>query len=305
VIDFRYHVVSIVAVFMALAVGIVLGSGPLKDDISGFLEDRTEQLAQEKVELQDEVSQLRADIDANEAFAELARPVLVDDLLVSHVTTLIILPDAEGDQVDAVIDAVRQAGGELGERITIEPAWSDPEQSEILGRVAEGVARGSRGDDAYQLAAGALADAVMTPGGRAVGEPTSDGIAVLAALEAEGFISADEDEVIRGDTAIVVGPSGAVADADLTVLPILTALDEVGTGTVLAAPAGSDQADGVIGELRASDVDGIISSVDRVETVTGVTVTISALAEQIAGGVGHYGTGEGTDGPAPDPLPRG
>ncbi|HUV47611.1 MAG TPA: copper transporter, partial [Actinomycetes bacterium] len=33
-IDFRYHIVSIVAIFMALAVGIVLGSGPLKDDIS-------------------------------------------------------------------------------------------------------------------------------------------------------------------------------------------------------------------------------------------------------------------------------
>jgi hypothetical protein len=305
VIDFRYHVVSIVAVFMALAVGIVLGSGPLKDDISGFLEDRTEQLAQEKVELQDEVSALRADIDANEDFAELARPVLVEDLLVSHVVTLVVLPDAEGDQVDAVIDAVRQAGGEIGERITIEPSWSDPEQSDILGRVAEGVARGSRDDDAYQLAAGALAGAVMTPGGRAVGEPTSDGIAVLAALETEGFISADEDEVIRGDTAIVVGPSGEVVNADLALLPVLTALDEVGAGTVLAAPIGSDVDGGIVAALRSSDVDGIVSSVDRVETVTGVTVTVSALAEQIAGGVGHYGTGEGTDGPAPDPLPRG
>jgi hypothetical protein len=65
VIDFRYHVVSIVAVFIALAVGIVLGSGPLKDDISGFLEDRTEQLAQEKVELQGEVSALRQDLAYN------------------------------------------------------------------------------------------------------------------------------------------------------------------------------------------------------------------------------------------------
>ena len=48
-----------------------------------------------------------------------------------------------------------------------------------------------------------------------------------------------------------------------------------------------------------------ISSEDRLETVNGVTVTIAALAEQIAGGVGHYGTGEGSDGPAPDPMPRG
>ena len=29
-IDFRYHIVSIVAIFFALGAGVVLGSGPLK-----------------------------------------------------------------------------------------------------------------------------------------------------------------------------------------------------------------------------------------------------------------------------------
>ena len=304
-IDFRYHIVSIVAIFMALAVGIVLGSGPLKDDISGFLEDRTQQLAQEKVDLQSDVSALRTEIDSSEQFAELAQPVLVENLLISHVTTVIVLPDVDGDEVDAVEDVVSAAGGVVGERVTIEPAWGDPEQSEILGRVAEGVARGGRDEDPYQLASEVLANALLTPGGRAVGEPSLDSIAALAAFESEGFISADEDEVIRGDTAIVIGPGGVVASADLAVVPLLTALDGVGVGTVLTAPLGSDQTDGVVGVLRASDADGVVSSEDRLDTVNGVTVTVLALAEQIAGGVGHYGTGEGSDGPAPDPLPRG
>jgi hypothetical protein len=305
VIDFRYHIVSIVAIFMALAVGIVLGSGPLKDDISGFLEDRTQQLAQEKVDLQSEVSALREEIDSSEQFAELSQPVLVDGLLTSHVTTVLVLPDVDGDQVDAVEDVVAAAGGSIGEQITIESAWSDPEQSEILGRVAEGIARGGRDEDPYQLASEVLADALLTPGGRAVGEPSSDSSAVLAAFESVGFISADEDEVIRADTAIVIGPAGVVPNADLAVMPLLTALDDVGVGTVLTAPLGSDQAEGVIGVLRGSDADGVVSSEDRLDTVNGVTVTILALAEQMAGGVGHYGTGDGSDGPAPDPLPRG
>lgn len=304
-IDFRYHIVSIVAIFMALAVGIVLGSGPLKDDISGFLEDRTQQLAQEKVDLQSEVSALREEIASSEQFAELSQPVLVDGLLTAHITTVVVLPDVDGDQVDAVEDVVAAAGGSVGERITIESAWSDPEQSEILGRVAEGVARGGRDEDPYQLASQVLADALLTPGGRAVGEPSLDSIAVLAAFESEGFISADEDEVIRGDTAIVIGPAGVVPNADLAVMPLLTALDDVGVGTVLTAPLGSDQAEGVVGVLRGSEADGVVSSEDRVDTVNGVTVTVLAMAEQIAGGVGHYGTGEGSDGPAPDPLPRG
>ncbi len=304
-IDFRYHIVSIVAIFMALAVGIVLGSGPLKDDISGFLEDRTQQLAQEKVDLQSQVSALRQEIDSSEQFAELSQPVLVENLLTSRVTTVVVLPDADGDQVDAVEEVVSAAGGTVGERVTIESAWSDPEQSEILGRVAEGVARGGRDEDPYQLASKVLADALLTPGGRAVGEPSLDSVAVLAAFESEGFISADEEEVIRGDTAIVIGPAGVVPSADLALVPLFTALDDVGVGTVVTAPLGSDQAEGVVGVLRGSDADGVVSSEDRLDTVNGVTVTVLALAEQTAGGVGHYGTGEGSDGPAPDPLPRG
>ena len=304
-IDFRYHVVSIVAVFLALAVGIVLGSGPLKDDISGFLEDRTEQLAQEKVELQDEVSALRSDLDYNERFAEISQPVLIEDLLTSHVTTLIVLPDTEGDQVDAVEDAVAAAGGQIAERVTIEPAWGDPDQAEVLARVAEVlVERGGRDDDPYELASQVLAEGLLTAEGRGVGEVILD-TAGLSALEAEGFISADEAEVVLADTAIVIGPEGSVESADRFIAPLLAATDEAGLGTVLAAPAGSDAETGVIGVLRGSDVDGFVSSEDRLETVNGVTVTIAALAEQIAGGVGHYGTGEGSDGPAPDPLPRG
>lgn len=304
-IDFRYHIVSIVAIFMALAIGIVLGSGPLKDDISGFLEDRTQQLAQEKVDLQSDVSALRTEIDSSEQFAALSQPVLVDGLLTSHVATILVLPGADGDQVSAVEDAIDAAGGSVGEKVTIEAAWGDPEQSAILGRVAEGLAKGGRADDPYQLAGQVLAEALLTPGGRAVGAPSLDSIAVLAAFESEGFISADEEEVIRADTAIVVGPSGAFPGADLAVVPLLNSLDDVGVGTVLSAPFGSAQPEGVICVLRGSDADGVVSSEDRLDTVNGVTVTILALAEQIAGGVGHYGTGDGSAGPAPDPLPRG
>ena len=59
-IDFRYHLVSLVSVFLALAVGIVLGAGPLKDTIgdhhqgrdrvvarpAGFVAQRAEHLAE-------------------------------------------------------------------------------------------------------------------------------------------------------------------------------------------------------------------------------------------------------------------
>ena len=61
-------------------------------------------------------------------------------------------------------------------------------------------------------------------------------------------------------------------------------------GTVLAAPVGSDGPGGAVGVLRGSDVDGLVSSVDRLETVSGVTVgSGSGIAESSAAVYGWIG----------------
>jgi len=59
VIDFRYHLVSIVSIFMALAVGIVLGAGPLKEDIGNTLTSEVKNLRADK-------ASLRSQLDAAE-----------------------------------------------------------------------------------------------------------------------------------------------------------------------------------------------------------------------------------------------
>ena len=58
-IDFRYHLVSIVSIFMALAVGIVLGAGPLKEDIGNTLTSEVKNLRADK-------AALRSDLDVAE-----------------------------------------------------------------------------------------------------------------------------------------------------------------------------------------------------------------------------------------------
>ena len=56
-IDFRYHLVSIVSIFMALAVGIVLGAGPLKGQIG-------DTLSAEVTALRDDRAALRTELEA-------------------------------------------------------------------------------------------------------------------------------------------------------------------------------------------------------------------------------------------------
>ena len=56
-IDFRYHLVSLVSVFLALAVGIVLGAGPLKEPIGESLQSQVDALRSDR-------DTLRTNLDA-------------------------------------------------------------------------------------------------------------------------------------------------------------------------------------------------------------------------------------------------
>ena len=60
VIDFRYHLVSIVSIFLALAVGIVLGAGPLKEDLGNTLTSEVKNLRADKADLRTELDQADA-----------------------------------------------------------------------------------------------------------------------------------------------------------------------------------------------------------------------------------------------------
>ncbi|HVQ87668.1 MAG TPA: copper transporter [Actinomycetes bacterium] len=302
-IDFRYHIVSIVAIFLALAVGIVLGSGPLKDDISGFLEDRTNALALDKVQLQGEVADLRTDIESSQRYAELVQPAVVSGLLVAQPVTVVVLPDASGDAVKAVEEAVDQAGGRVTEHIEIDGSWTDPDQTDVLGRVDEGFARGGDNGQPYELAGQVLASALVTDNPRLAGTPYAPATAIVGEYEKAGFVHSDEQEVSPGGSAIVVGSDVDSAAKSATLLPLISWLDSGSEGAVVSGPLPSAEDGGIVGSVRDSDFDDAVSTVDQVDTAQGVTVTVLALVDQREGQVGHYGIGPGSQGPAPDPVP--
>ena len=56
-IDFRYHIVSIVSIFLALAVGIVLGAGPLQNQLGTTLTKQVSNLRKES-ELNNQATRL-------------------------------------------------------------------------------------------------------------------------------------------------------------------------------------------------------------------------------------------------------
>ena len=80
-IDFRYHLVSIVAVFLALAIGIVLGSTELQGPTYNLLNQTTAKLQNEydQASSQRDAAQQQANLGQN--YAQAVEPVVLRDLL--------------------------------------------------------------------------------------------------------------------------------------------------------------------------------------------------------------------------------
>ena len=68
-ISFRYHLVSLVAVFLALALGIVVGTTALNGPITTDLRKQVNTLRSDRTTLANQVKALQAQVDDSEQFA--------------------------------------------------------------------------------------------------------------------------------------------------------------------------------------------------------------------------------------------
>ena len=125
-IDFRYHLVSLVSVFLALAVGIVLGAGPLKDPISEGLSQSVQQLRQDRDSLGDQLKTAQAGSRNRDTFITDVQDHLIAGQLEGRSVVLVTLPGADADAVGPLTEAVAAAGGRLTGRVDLQDAWADP-----------------------------------------------------------------------------------------------------------------------------------------------------------------------------------
>ena len=65
-INFRYHVVSLTAVFLALAIGLIVGTSALNGPLSDSLQHRVDSLTKSNDTLRQQTIQLEAEVSAQE-----------------------------------------------------------------------------------------------------------------------------------------------------------------------------------------------------------------------------------------------
>lgn len=112
--DFRYHALSLVAVFFALAVGLLLGVA-IGDSglVSSARQDIEGSLREDVSAARAEAAELRLELGRQEAYEEQTYPDLVAGRLAGQQVGLVFLGGADDSIVDAVRDALEPAGADL------------------------------------------------------------------------------------------------------------------------------------------------------------------------------------------------
>jgi hypothetical protein len=128
VIEFRYHIVSLIAVFLALAVGIVLGAGPLKEAIGTQLTGQVAQLRDEKAALRTELDAANHGLDNRDKFIDAAAPSLLGGLLDGRRVAIVTLDQPSPTVVGSIRDRLVQAGATVTGEVDVEKLWTDPTQ---------------------------------------------------------------------------------------------------------------------------------------------------------------------------------
>jgi hypothetical protein len=310
VIDFRYHLVSVIAIFFALATGIILGAGPLDEQVDETLVDQIPQLRDENQQLRDQIVALEGDLAFEETFVEGVSPTLVGGLLTERQVALVALPGSDDEQVAAVRSQVEDAGGSVSTAVTLAPTWSDADSEPALDTLAaELVTSGTTlptDGTGYDRGAAVLAGALLRPGDEPSVEGDRDQITAVATGYGEAGLATIE--VVDGAdpqatlAVIVAGPppEDDVERRNGALASLVSALDAAGDGSVLAGPPDSAGEGGIVTVVRDDeDLAGAVSTVDSVDLNSGRVAVVFAAAEQEQGGSGQYGRVGTTDGAVP------
>ncbi|VBA57842.1 copper transporter [Mycobacterium attenuatum] len=308
-ISLRQHAISLAAVFLALAIGVVLGSGFFSDTLLSSLRNEKRDLAAQISGLNDQRNALNEKLSAANTFDTQVLGRIVHDALAGKTVVIFRTPDAKDDDVAMVSKIVGQAGGSVTGTVSLTQEFVEANSAEKLRSVVNssilpaGTQLSTKLVDQGSQAGDLLGIAMLSPVNPAnpPAPPVDDAQrdTVFAALRETGFITYQPaDHFGVANTGIVITGGGLPADAGnqgVSVARFAAALAPHGSGIVLAGRDGSSTGSAAVAVTRAdAGMAATVSTVDDVDAAPGRITAILALHDLINGGhPAHYGTGHG------------
>jgi hypothetical protein len=323
-IDFRYHLVSIVAVFLALTVGIVVGATAFRPSVENALNHAARQAIRQDQAANARNAKLQSQINADNVFGRAISGYALAHLLSGERVVLVTEPNADGGTVTGISNAVHQAGATITGTVSLTPqffATSRASESALSSLASQVTPIGvplpgpaPTGSNAgQQAAARVLAAGLMTKDGPVtVGSGQSQ--AILTGFSQQGFLqlsgSAHGPVPLAGQAtmAVVVEPAGVPtpagqANSDGQALVWMTHdLQQAGLSAVLVGSVSGSGPGSAIDLVTSGNAPVVVSTVDDADTAIGQILVIEALRHELDphAAPGNYGVGTQT---APSPAP--
>ena len=302
-IDFRYHLVSLISVFLALAVGVVLGAGPLQNSLGTALNDQVTALRENRNATQAKLEQTETAVNERDSYITQAATSLLPGTLASKNVAMVLLPDAKAEDADAIAAQLKNAGATVTGRVSLTSTWVDLSRenyrSTFSGQV-QGHLDSTTSKDANGILGEALAKALTANDDSS--RVLMDMLSVTADKSGTPFVSVDSTPSAPAEMIVVVGPrpqasSGKGATVEATPGQDPKAWAKALEGTAGRAPTvvvgSADGDDGVVSIIRSEKAK--VTTVDSVGQIAASVSTPLALASTRAGTIGHYGFDKGAE----------
>lgn len=299
-ISLKQHAVSIAAIFLALAIGVVLGSQTIASGVLSGLRGDKNDLQHQVDSLQARNNKLQNQAGAADSFDTTLAGRILHDALGQRTVVVFTTPDADQGDVDGTVRAIAAAGGTVTGKIGLTEAFFDPANADrlrtaVTNMIPAGVQLRTGATDQASLAGDFLGAVLQLNPQNAQPQSTPQELTLaLDTLRGGGFVAYDNASAQPGQLAVVLTGDSADVNGGSHAPParFAGAVRARGAGTVLAGRSGSATGNGSIAVLRSdAALAAAVSTVDNIEREAGRITVALALQEQLDGAAGRYGTG--------------
>lgn len=315
-ISLRYHIVSLVAVFLALALGIVVGSTVLQEGTVSVLRATSDQVREQSERNSRENVALKQENSRLQSFGATVLPDLVRGRLDGRSVVLVDTDKVDSGLRDGVRKVLEDAGAEVDGQITF------ADERLALGADADRTAAGRllgvdagdpevlRGQLVKRLAERLANPAAIPQDDRQRASDMLTGLQdadFLADLRLSRPLAAGSDPFPRqGSIFVLLGPAATATTAVAPDAFLVPLADQV-SGLAGGAVAGGEAADvpretSWILALRDNRaVSRRVSGIDSVDKVYGQLALVEALEDSLQQeAAGQYGVKDGASGLLPE-----
>ena len=307
-VSFRFHLVSLIGIFLALGIGIAVGATVVDQATVDYLEQQVREVGDRADRTNAENDRLNNELGTWQKFADEAGDELVEGRLRGVDVVVVAVQGVDRQPVERLRQSIVSAGARLHgtvwftSKLRLDQPASVNKLSELLV-VSPGPA---------DLVRRSLIDRLATQWATGATTP-------LRGLEQEGFVELEVPAGTEVDIAtlpatvrfvVVSGGKAEVPDEQLA-LPLASSLARQAPLRVLAAEAETPATGNTpsaravfVGVLRTDgDVAARLSTVDNLESYRGRIAAVLALADLGAEGkVGHFGVGPRASRLVPEPT---